>query len=319
MVEETENPGLHANLPTALVLLLICAFSGCSDSSRDFNQPYTLIEDQKLSHPSDIIKFKGRYVVTELYKNRLVLFDDFKLNGFEYFDPVKINKRFHSPHFLAVTKQDTLLVSNGWGSRIVEISDLEGGDWKEFSGVDKKFQAPHGLCVDDDGWIYVGDSLNSRLVRFRDMTGRDWQVFQDVDRRVSYIRELVCRNGVVWASNSYEKRPGLNPGTGSNILRITDFQSGVAEIAFSVADTGMTGVLPLNDSHILFGLWGARNYLGVINMGNKQLTTYERMRLGTPYGMYFDYEADMVLVAYIGALTNPNETHLGGIAVYSGR
>ena len=139
---------------------------------------------------------------------------------------------FHHPHFLSLSPWGTLLITNGTGSTIVEITDLEGNGWREFGGVDISFNAPHGICIDDAGWIYVGDSLNSRIVRFRDMYGTGWEVFGDLDRRIAYARQMVWYKGALWVSNSYEKRTGLNEGTGANVLRISDFSSGKAEIVF---------------------------------------------------------------------------------------
>lgn len=282
----------------------------------DFKKPVAKVEDARLSHPSDIVRFKGRYVVAELYKNRLVFFDDLQLNGLDYFDPRDIGERFNAPHYLAVTHWDTLLVSNGWGGSIVELHDFTGKGWRRFSGVGKEFSAPHGICVDEAGWIYVGDSLNSRLVRFRDMDGRDWQVFADVDKKIAYIRELDCRNGAVWVSNSYEKRPGLNPGRGANVLKITDFDTGRADVVFETPDVNITATLSLDSNRVAVGLWGKRNHLAVAHAGGRSVTMHRRVGLGTPYGAYHDHEAGWVLVAHIGSLAAPNKRDLGGIAVY---
>ncbi|MGA8260846.1 MAG: hypothetical protein WB783_11580 [Arenicellales bacterium] len=282
----------------------------------DFDDPGQVITDPGLRHPADVIKFKGSYVATELYDNRLAVFDDLGLRNLRYFDPKRIGKRFKAPHYLAVTPWHTLLISNGWGRSIVEIADLNGDGWKEFSGIGRKFNAPHGVCVDDEGWIYVGDSLNSRLVRFRDMNGGDWQVFADVDKQVSYIRELYCKGGAVWASNSYERRPGLNPGRGSKLLRITDFESGKATTVFSIKDTNMTAALPLNRGKVLVGLWGARRRLAIVDTHGRLVQATPYLGMGTPYGSYLDHTAGRLLVTYIGALSGSDHIHIGGIAVY---
>lgn len=282
----------------------------------DFSAPARVVSDERLRNPGDIIKFKGRYVATQVFDHRLAVFDDFELHGFQHFDPTKIGHNLKSPHFLAIAPDGGLLISDGWGSSIVEIDDLEGGHWREFKGVGKKFRAPHGICVDQDGWIYVGDSLNSRLVRFRDMQGHGWQVFPDRENRISYIRELVCRDGALLLSNSYENRPGLNPGHGSNILRITDFESGRAEIVSDLPDVNITGIQPLEGDRILVGLWGARRRLALVSPGDPDRTEFHRLPLGTPYGMYFDPETHQVLVAHLGRLTQDPDRNIGGIAVY---
>lgn len=300
------------------VIKLALLLAGCSPQAQipDFEHPVMLVKDTRLQHPTDIVKFKGRYVATELYNDRLAIFDDLQLRNLEYFEPARINRKFSAPHFLAITPRDTLLISNGWGDSIVEIENLEGRGWKEFNGIDKKFSAPHGLCVDNAGWIYVGDSLNSRLVRFRDIQGRDWQVFADLDRQISYIRQLVCRDGVVWVSNSYENRPGLNPGQGGTVLAITDFSSGRAATVFSFEKANITGVLPINDNDLLVGLWGIRRQLLLFDIKGQTAKVFKRSELGTPYGMHFDNAASQVLVAHIGKLADRDRENIGGIAVY---
>lgn len=304
---------------TVTGLILVAVVSGLwliHEPGPDFSKPAATISNPALSQPSDIVRFKGRYVATELYNNRLAIFDDLDLGNLEHFDPQAVGKRFRSPHFLTVTPWDTLLISNGWGRSIVEIADLEGNGWKEFSGIDRTFRAPHGICVDDNGWIYVGDSLNSRLVRFRDMDGGGWEVFQDIDERISYIRELVCRNGAVWASNSYENRPGLNPGQGSNLLKITDFASGRVDVVASFPDTNATGLLPIDDNTLLMGLWGLQRRLARVDTRGSLSEVFPRLYLGIPYGTYLDAEAQQILVTYVGKLSAAERQEIGGIAVY---
>jgi hypothetical protein len=280
----------------------------------DFERPALVVSDPRISQPADILKFRGRYVATELYRNRLAIFDDLEPGEVEYFDPETIGKKFKSPHYMAVTPWDTLLVSNGWGDSIVELADLEGGGWNEFAGIGKKFRAPHGLCIDESGWIYVGDSLNSRLVRFRDMEGADWQVFADADRRVSYIRELACEHGAVWVSNSYENRPGLNPGEGGNVLKITDFESGKAEVVAAFPQTNITGMTPLGDTGVLVGQWGTARRLALVDTRQRTTSQFARLELGTPYGTYLD--GDSILVTYIGRLSKDEHDKIGGLALY---
>jgi len=303
---------IFAALPlVAATALWLHGFEGVNIS-----EPDKLITDPDLPHPSDIVQFKGHYVATELYANKLVIFDDDNLSRLHHFDPESIGKHFKSPHFLAVSPRDTLLISNGWGRSIVEIEALRGNGWKEFRGIGKKFRAPHGICVDEEGWIYVGDSLNSRLVRFRDMDGADWQVFRDVEKRVSYIRELVCQDGAVWASNSYENREGLNPGTGSNVLKITDFESGVAEAIHHVPGSNMTGLAPLSDSEMLIGLWGTERRLALVDVTEQTRKPLSRTPLGVPYGSYVDQDPPRILVTHVGDVSDGERRNLGGIAVY---
>jgi len=271
-----------------------------------------------VSNPGDVVYFQGHYVVTELLRNRLAIFDDLSLTNLRYFDPRSVGESFHSPHFLAVSPWGSLLISDGWGSSIIEITDLEGGGWRRFSGLGQPFQGPHGICADDEGWVYVGDSLNSRLVRFRDMEGKDWQVFADLDKRVSYSRELVCKDGAVWVSNSYERREGLNPGKGSNVLKISDFDAGRVEEVAAYPHSNMTGVLPLSNQRLLVGLWAGKKLLGLASAGSPAVLPLKGTRsvMGVPYGTFEDSGTGAYLVAYFGSLKNEGRNNPGGIAVY---
>ena len=180
-----------------VVFGLIC-LSGCGNN----NEPPRFVEGKvnrgNLENPADIVRFQGKLVVAELFSNRLAILDSIDDPDPVYFDPTDIGKSFKAPHHLAVSSAGTLLISNGWGSSIVEISDLRGNGWREFSGVGQQFQAPHGICVDLDGWIYVGDSLNFRIVRFKDFDGTDWQEFSDLDKKIGYARQLLCTEEGVW-------------------------------------------------------------------------------------------------------------------------
>jgi hypothetical protein len=225
----------------------ICVISGCTPEMPDLRVA-AIHQHPKLWNPADIVRFRGKYVASELYRNRLAIFDDLSFSGLAHFDPRAIGKRFAAPHYLSVTPQNTLLISNGWGNSIVEIADLDGGGWKEFSGIGRRFNAPHGVCTDKSGWIYVGDSLNSRLVRFLDMEGRGFEEFSDIEKKIGYIRQMVCAEDGIWIANSYEKRKGINPGRGGNILRIRDFASGRVEDFAGNPASNITAVLPLPGS-----------------------------------------------------------------------
>jgi beta-lactamase superfamily II metal-dependent hydrolase len=288
------------------------------DSRKDFFDTSFRItekyEHPDLQHPVDVARFKGKYVITELYRNRLAISDDLGSGEFYHFDPKTIGKHFHSPHFLTVTPWDTLLISNGWGCSIIEIEDLDGKGWKEFKGVGKRFRAPHGICVDDDGWIYVGDSLNSRLVRFKDIQGKDWQVFHDLDRRIAYIREMVCQNKTVWISNSYENREGLNSGQGGNILKLSNFESGKLEVVSQLPETNITGLL-VADNFLITNSF-AKKSLHVSKLGGHQDEALEFIKsgatgLGVPYGTFAQLEQEAFLVAFFGEF-KPSQNQ-GGI------
>lgn len=272
-----------------------------------------IISNPNLQKPTHILRFKDYYVATELKTNKLAIFDDLDLESVSHFDPKTIGKRFHSPHYMAISPQGHLLISNGWGKSIVQIEDLDGSGWKEFSGLAKdEFKAPHGICVDDKGWIYIGDSLNSRLVRFKDMEGLSWQVFKDLDRKIAYIRQLVCKNGAVWISNSYHSRPGLNPGKGSNVLRIDDFVTGKVQVVYESKHTKITGILPLDDI-LLVARWINFRDIEAINLRSQESVSVENSqnKLGVPYGFFEDKDENLLIAAYFGSF----KANYGGLAV----
>ena len=266
-----------------------------------------------MQKPTHILRFENHYVATQLENNKLAIFDDMNLKNLHFFDPETIGHHFGYPHFMAISKEGYLLISNGWGNSITKIEDLDGSGWEEFEGLSgSEFNAPHGICTDEDGWIYVGDSLNSRIVRFRDMQGASWQVFKDVDKKIAYSRQLVCKNGVVWISNSYENREGLNPGTGSNVLRIDDFSSGKVKVVYADKNTNITGILPL-DNILLVSRWGQYNDVVAIDIESQKsfIVKNSHNGLGIPYGFFEDIYENQIINAYFGSFG----ANLGGITV----
>ncbi len=280
------------------------------------DQPYTVAEILKelaIEKPASMVKFKDHYVATELINNRLAISSDDSFSKVSFFNPRNIGKSFQSPHFLAVSPQETLLISNGWGNSIIEIEDLKGGGWKMFNGKvgkGKKFNAPHGLCVSDNGWIYVGDSLNSRIVRFRDMSGTDFEVFSDNDKLVSYSRQLVCEGDSLWVSNSYENREGLNKGNGANVLRIDDFSSGKAEVVFALEGVTFSGIAPLG-KRLMVAVWAGKKSVIDVDLASGRYEPVEQSsnELGVPYGLFT--EKGRIFVTYFGDFEKNN----GGIAI----
>ncbi len=311
---------LRSKKSTCFTLLLFIISLGISSCSTDTQQDEKyrtpviekLVSSNDLHNPTDIIKFKGHYISPELHKNRLAIFDTLNLKNVHHFDPKKIGKKFHAPHYLAISPNGHLLITNGWGKEIIEIEDINGSGWKEYSGPENsKFNAPHGICVDEEGWIYVGDSLNSRLVRFKDMQGSSWQVFKDVDNIISYSRQLICKDGAVWISNSYERRKGLNTGQGSNVLKITNFSSGKVEVMYEEKNVNISGILPLNN--ILLVAYWVNNNIIAVNLKTNKITLVKgsQNKLGIPYGFFENKDTDQIITSYFGDFN----TNLGGFAI----
>ncbi len=268
-----------------------------------------------LVNPADVVRFKGKLVATELFTDRLAIFDSVDAAEFDYFDPSTINQSFNAPHHLAVTNQDTLLISSGWGKSIVEIRDLDGSGWKEFSGVDKEFKAPHGICVDKDGWIYVADSLNFRIVRFRDMDGKDWQVFSDHDKKVAYVRQMICNDEGIWAANGYEKEEGHKRGSGGSVLLIRDFESGKVEKVIATHSSKITGFYPMKN-YIIAALWRPVPNIRIYDRRNPENVIKLESTpadLGIPYAMYFDPVTNNLIQTYFGSLRDNGKENIGGL------
>jgi hypothetical protein len=310
---------LSSSIRLLLLIGLAATLITCADRQQ-LAVPSEIYVNKSVSSPADIVQFNGKYVVSELYNNRLAILDDPTDQTPEYFDPATIGKRFSSPHYLAVTPENTLLISNGWGNSIVEINDLNGAGWKEFRGVETEFWAPHGICISKDGKIYVGDSLNSRLVRFDNMDGNGWQVFSDTDSKVAYGRQLHCEQNRIWISNSYESNKDLNPGNGGNVLVLKDFDSGKLASVFELPDANFTAVMPL-DNKLLLGLWGSYSQVATVTQ-----TTEPQIQLwgldptlGTPYSLQaFGSENQYKYgAAMIGKLDPQPEERTGGIVFFN--
>ena len=275
---------------------------GCvQHSAEDVRLHTEILRCPDLQKPTHMLRFQGHYVATEINRNQLAIFDDLSFSNMRHFDPRTIGQQFQSPHFLSLSPWGTLLISNGWGASIVEITDLEGRQWHEFSGLGLKLNAPHGICVDEQGWIYVGDSLNSRIVRFRDMAGSNWEIFSDIQHRVAYSRQLVWHEGTLWVANSYERRPGLNPGKGASVLRIEDFSSGQSDVVFHEERASITGILPIGGK-LYVAIWGdVKSILSLdLKTGQRTWITNSKSTLGVPYGLFYDSERGAIIAACFG-------------------
>lgn len=144
------------------------------------------------------------------------------------------------------------------------------------------------------------------------MQGSSWQVFKDVDHKIAYSRQLICKDGAIWVSNSYETREGLNPGQGSNVLKINDFSSGKAQIVYEDKHTNITGILPLKNT-LLVARWGNKNDIVTINPKTGEVLPVKdsHNRLGIPYGFFEDKNQNQIITAYFGSFKN----NLGGFVV----
>ena len=281
-----------------------------------------IVYSGNLQHPAQVIRLGDRYLAGELFSNELVLSESL---GFETHERLVLrDKKSHSvitlgsPHFFEPFDANRVLVSEGWGSNValVEIASGEVSRFGDAGG--RGFDAPHGICFDaTSGWIYVADSLHSRLVRYRPLDTSPAEVFADHQKLVSYGRQLLCEEDGLWLSNSYEDRDGLNPGKGSNVLHISDFASGKANVVAQFPEVNMTGLVRLNKNWIVVGLWSAHNQLALVSTDGsavvKPMQPITNLP-GPPYGLFFDDDRSELLATYIGSIHD--RAHPGGLAVY---
>ncbi len=267
-----------------------------------------------LQHPTDAIVIGGELWVTELYRNRLVRLDRETDGQFAAGAPTVFAEGIKAPHFLAIDSRH-LYASEGWGRAVVRVdpqlavvvSTVETGT---------TLNAPHGLCV-ADGRIHIADSLNSRLVRVG-LDGGAAEVFGDEDRRVGYVRQLLCTDRGLFLANTYERREGINPGEGSNILLVEDFENGkVREIA-AYRGTGTTGLALATNRYLVVSLWHAGRILVYdLEAPDDDPRTLEIPDgpTGPPYGLYYDEHERRLYASFMGDIFE--HRHHGGIAVYS--
>jgi hypothetical protein len=271
-----------------------------------------------LLHPAQVIRMDGRHIAAEVYNQRLVIGNDASFSKLQHLDRQVLGSPLASPHFMHILDDDSLLVSEGWGRSVVSVSLPPAAPvLHRFNGpLGDTLRAPHGICRDAHGWIYVADSLNSRLVRFRDLQGSDWQVFPDNGQKVAYGRQLLCREDGIWLANSYEKREGLNPGRGSNVLRIRDFASGEVEQVVGFEDSNMTGLELIDGRWLLLGLWQANRLLMIDTRDTSRRWHIEPPAgmHGPPYGIFIDEQQHEVLVSYLGDIHGKKQR--GGFAVF---
>jgi hypothetical protein len=264
------------------------------------------------------MRFGDYYIAAELYNERLVVSEEEDFSNTVYIDKALTGTSLRSPHFISASNKPGILFSEGWGSGIIHIPDTRDPEITRFSGPSqRRFSAPHGVCQARGGWIYVADSLNSRLVRYRQEDDRRFEVFADYDEMVGYGRQILCRDDGIWLSNSYERKEGINPGEGSNVLRITDFDSGRAEVVVKFKRANMTGIGIIDDRWLLIGLWSDTNQTLLVDLaGKEKMSRLPRPDSipGPPYGITVNDVSNEIYISYPGDLMN--KTNKGGYAVY---
>ena len=275
----------------------------------------------QLQHPAHTIYINGNYVASELFSNQILLSPNpFFIESYEVLSQNNDDQPvILSPHYMDAIDEEQILISEGWGHGIVKVN-IVTGKIERFVGPNEGFlHAPHGICYDsNNGWIYVADSLNSRLLRYKFQDTSSIEIFQDNQKTIAYGRQVVCDSGNVWMTNSYENRENLNPGQGSNVLKISNFYSGDVEIIAEFPDVNLTGLAVLQNRWVIVGLWGQKNKLLMIDTQNhgKHFSIDGPAQIpGPPYGLYYDDIRKKLLVTYVGAIHD--RSHPGGLAIFS--
>jgi len=267
------------------------------------------------NHPADLIEFNDQFIVAELLDKRIAISDKNLNIPKQYLKhPIEKNK-FRSPHHVAIDKKN-LFISAGWGKSIYQF-DKSFTQFTEHPTNALRLNAPHGICRQDK-WLYIADSLNSRLLRVDLNNTEKYEEFSDVDSLIAYGRQIQCTKDAIWVSNSYEKREGLNPGNGANVLKISDFNSGKAEVIAEFPNTNITGIYLHNDRFLFTAQWHG-NKISVYDTLKKQyLEQTIKLPKGNPgvaYGIYYSNNTNKLYIAFIGDIFG--KQHKGGIGVYN--
>lgn len=291
-------------------LLLAALCSACSQDPKPIPEIYFVAEHNGGEFPTELLFANDKVWLAQLKSDTL-----YQAKQFPFVEPpsaIKSTSPVASPHFMAASDQG-VYVSEGRGDSVRYFS-FDGEVAGKKLDLEQSLQRPHGLCIKDD-WLYIADSVGSRLLRRHLESGRT-EVFADVDKKIAYGRQLLCRRDGLWLSNSYEGAFKLNPGLGSNILRISDFKSGKVEVIASFTDTNTTGIAVLDDRLLLIGRWSGKYDLVAIDLVNRQLigTLFvSNKELDAPYGITVDEQKRRFYVAFLGINPNKSEASRGAI------
>jgi DNA-binding beta-propeller fold protein YncE len=97
------------------------------------------------------------------------LASDTGATSMDYRTIVRAGPPFHYPTNLAIAKDGSLFVSDGYGNARVHKFASNGrllSSWGEPGGGPGQFRIPHGIAVDEKGIVYVADRENSRVQLF---------------------------------------------------------------------------------------------------------------------------------------------------------
>lgn len=305
------------NLYNLSLLTLLFLITACSE--KQVNIELIDTHTNGFHHPTQILISGDDFIIAEMKKPFLykvknlndVTSQSKKMVGLD------TDSALNSPHFMTVS-DNSVYVTEGRGNNVAYYSLSEEAQQKKL--FDQEIlNRPHGICEDNQGWIYITDSVNSRLVRIQ-RESKQFQVFADKQKRIAYGRQLLCRKDGLWLSNSYEKAFKLNSGTGSNILKITDFESGDSEIMVEYKDTNTTGLAVLDNRYLVVGRWSGKYDVVVYDLKLKteikKIYTFDKA-LDAPYGITVDEKSRKFYIAFLGLARGRAKNENGGIKVFS--
>lgn len=308
---------MKKNIFKITILVLVSLMISCAEKQEKVELVSTYKKGFK--HPTQVLIYGDTFIVAEMQTPilyRVKTLDKITESDKEFIGSDS-NIVLNSPHFMTISN-DNVYVTEGRGSNIASFSLTNSQDSNRvLSG--ELLNRPHGICFDKKGWMYITDSVNSRLVRVNDKT-KELQVFEDKQKRIAYGRQILCRDDGIWLSNSYEKAFQLNQGTGSNILKISDFDSGESEIVIEYKDTNMTGLAVLDNRYLVVGRWNKKFDVVLYDLKLKKevrkLYVYDKA-LDAPYGITVDEKKRKFYIAFLGLGEDRSEGKAGGVKVFS--
>jgi hypothetical protein len=299
---------------TLVVLLIGTLLASCAPREPEIPELKLVAKYREgIQSPTQLIFANGKAWLAQLHARSLFVYDNFPdANSLR---ELTSDSDIESPHFMAAS-QDGVYVSEGRGSEVSLFTFENDAPGKAITlQLETPMNRPHGVCIDKDNWLYIADSVNSRLIRTQLPDGKT-EIFTDVEKKIAYGRQLLCRDDGVWIANSYEKAFKLNAGNGGNILRITDFSSGLLETVVSFPHNNTTGIEIINNRLLLIGRWSGARDIVMYDLQEKQIigTLFTSdVELDAPYGMFLDEANRRLYITFLGLNPARSEGQEGAI------
>lgn len=121
--------------------------------------------------------------------------------------PGNDSTHFNLPTDVAVSKDGTFYVSDGYGNSRVAKFSAEGKyllSWGSFGDLEGQFNIPHAIDLDQDGNVYVADRQNNRIQEF-DGLGKYLRTFKN-NQDVEQIPSLTLSDLGLLVAVDYDSR-----------------------------------------------------------------------------------------------------------------